>query len=133
MYQKILLCSGLVIMGCQHAPQSHNTHTITTFNEQQMIDVSGEAFLRLYNTKSMDEGRVSPFINLEELCSRYAPHLAPSKNKNRFTDAMREGFYSRFKPMMKTEYDKEAYMNMSVNFVSVAFDICESAYQRGQA
>lgn len=130
MYHKMLLCSGLALLGCHHPSQQQHARAITTFNEQQMREISGDAFLRLYNTRSMDEGRVSPFADLEDLCSRYGPQVAPSKNKNIFTEAMRDGFNATFKPMMKTDYDKDIYMNMSVSFVSVAFDVCESAYQR---
>lgn len=130
MYHKMLLCSGLALFGCHHPSQQQPVRAINTFDEQQMREISGDAFLRLYNTRSMDEGRVSPFVNLEDLCSRYSPQAAPSKNKNQFTEAMREGFNDTFKPMMKTDYDKDIYMNMSVSFVSVAFNVCESAYQR---
>lgn len=134
MYRYVILWSGLSLVGCHS--QGHSViynNTITTFDEQQMIRVSGDTFVKLFNAQPGEETTVLPFAELEALCSQYAPNLAPTKNKYLFTDAMRKGFFSRFQSAMKTDYDKETYANMSTGFVSVAFDVCESAWQQKHA
>lgn len=134
MYKHLVLCAGLLLMGCHSSTHSLNSRgSITTFDEQQMARVSGDTFMKLHDSKSEDGIAAPPFAELETLCSQYAPHLAPAKNKNLFTDAMRKGYFSRFQSAMKTDYDKDMYSNMSIGFISVAFDVCESAWQQSHA